>query len=309
MKNVSFTVLFIFASLFFINYTATCEKRIWNKESGWVEIDDLPTETLDQRYRHALALITDQQYLRAIQELEILIKEAPDSEFVEPCMFNIAHAYYLANDLKKAFKTYEKFLENFPGTRRTKEIIEKQYNLAVEQMNGLEVKSAINMFEGIIANNQHGPYAPDAQVKIADCYQKLKKFDSAIENYEKLINDYSDSAWVQYAQFQIPMCKIEDERRQDRNYGLLTEAEDGFNDYMAKNPQGTLVEEVRKKMTDIQTAKAEKEFKIAEFYLRKKKPKSAKVYYEIVVDNFPETVWSAKATEKLKFLRNIGAIK
>lgn len=288
---------------------STAEKLIWNKEIGWIEMGKLSNDTLDQRYKHALALITDQQYIPAIRELESIIKDAPNSEFVEPSMFSIAHAYFLANDYGKAFKTYDTFLKKHPGTRRTEDIIAKQYNLAVTQMEGLEVKAAIKMFEKIIEHNPLGPYAADAQIKIADSYQKLRKFDQATENYEKLIENFNDSAWVPYAQFQIPMCKVEDERRKDRNYGLLTEAEDGFNDYIANNPRGSLVDEAKKKMNDIQTAKAAREFKIGEFYLRLKKPKSAKVYYEIVEKNFPGTVWSAKASEKLKFLQSVGAIK
>lgn len=294
---------------FFMVCNARADKMIWNKESGWVQFEELKTDTYDQRYRHALALITDQQYIFAIRELEDLVKEAPDSEFAEPALLNIAYAFFLSGDNKKAFKTYDKFLKTYPGSRRSKEIMQKQYNLGIAQMESLEVKSAIYMFEKIIERNSLGPYAADCQIKIADCYQKLKNFDKAIENYEKLIENYSDSAWVSYAQFQIPMCKVEDERRQDRNLGLLTEAEDGFEDYMANNPDGAMLEKAEKKMLDIQTAKAEREFEIAEFYLRRKLPKSAKIYYEVVVADFPGTVWSAKAGEKLKFLRKIGAIK
>lgn len=297
------------ATLLFGVYDVNANKMIWNKESGWVEIDKLKTNTFDQRYRHALALITDQQYIFAVRELESLIKDAPNSEFAEPAMLNIAQAYHLADDNKKAFKTYQKFLKTYTGSRRTNEIMEKQYNLGITQMNSLEVRSAIKMFEQIIEHNSLGPYAADSQIKIADCYQKLKNFDLAIENYEKLIESYSDSAWVPYAQFQIPMSKIEDERRQDRNFGLLTEAEDGFEDYMANNPDGALKETAMQKMADIMTAKAEREFEIGEFYLRRKKPKSAQIYYDVVVKDFPETVWSAKASEKLKYLRKIGAIK
>lgn len=288
---------------------ASAEKMIWNKESGWVEVEKTVTDTLDQRYKHALALMTDEQYIFAVHELESIIEDAPDSEFAEPAMLNVAQAYSLSGDYKKAFKTYGKFLENYPGSRRINDVIEKQYNLGITQMEGLDVRSAIRMFEGIIEYNQLGSYAADSQIKIADCYQKLKKYELAIENYEKLIEQFTDSAWVSYAQFQIPMCMVEDERRQDRNFGLLIDAEDGFEDYMANNPEGALLEKAQDKMNDIKTAKAEREFKIAEFYLRRKKPKSAKIYYDVVVKDFPGTVWSAKAVEKLKFLRKIGAIK
>lgn len=308
IKSVNYVLAAIFG-IFLFNSVVDAGKMIWNKENGWVELDKLTNDTFDQRYKHALALITDQQYIRAVRELEAMVEESPNSEFAEPAMFNIAYAYLLANDYKNAFKTYDKFLDNYPGSRRTEEVVIKQYNLGISQMEGLEVKAAIRMFEKIIERNSLGPYAADAQIKIADCYQKLKKFDQAIENYGVLIENYSDSAWVPYAQYQIPMCKVEDERRQDRNVGLLTEAEDGFEDYMANNPTGGLVEKAKLKMDDIKTAKAEREFEVAEFYLRRKKPKAAKVYYDVVIENFPDTVWSAKAVEKIKYLQGIGAIK
>ena len=301
--------IFILHLFLFTNNSVRAEKMIWNKESGWVDVQKLTKDTLDQRYRRALALITDQQYIYGIKELKEIIKDAPDSEFTEPAMFNIAHAFSLASDYKKAFNTYEEFLNNNPGSRRTEEVIEKQYNLAITQMEGLETRAAIRMFEKIIEHNPLGSYAADSQVKIADCNRKLKKFDVAIENYETLIEEFSDSAWVPYAQYQIPICKVEDERRQDRNYGLLTEAEDGFEDYMANNPTGTLVDDVKKKMDEIMTAKAEREYEIGEFYLRRKKPKAAKVYFEMVEKEFSGTVWAIKASQKLQFLEDIGAIR
>lgn len=288
--------------------TSSYGKWVWNKETGWIESPTTAITTLGQRYKYALSLLVEQKYTIAIKEFESIINTDPTSEYAEVSQINIGWAYYLNGDYKRALKAYDKVLQKYPGTKRTEEILKRQYQVGVAQMDTNE-EAAIRVFEKIIEKHPLGPIAPDAQVKIADCYFKLGQYEEAIDAYEKFLENYPKSEWVPYVQYQIPLSKVYHEKQQERNYGLLISAREGFEEYLVSNPRGIHAEDAKRMIEEIRIIEAEREFNIGEFYLRVKKPASAAMYFEYVKADFPGTVWAERANERLEFLRMIEAIK
>jgi len=264
--------------------------------------------SLEQRYKYALSLLVEQKYTIAIKEFESIVDTDPNSEYAEVSQINIGWAYFLNGDYKRALKAYEKVLEKYPGTKRTEEILEREYQVGIAQMETNE-EAAIHVFEKIIEKHPLGPIAPDAQIKIADCYFKLGQYEEALDAYEKFLENYPKSEWVPYVQYQIPLSKVYHEKRQERNYGLLISAREGFEEYLVSNPHGIHAEDAKRMIEEIRIIEAEREFNIGEFYLRLKKPSSAAMYFEYVKVDFPGTIWAERANERLEFLRMIEAIK
>ncbi|MEK7290096.1 MAG: outer membrane protein assembly factor BamD [Planctomycetota bacterium] len=281
---------------------------VWNKETGWMKAPSSDVTTIEQRYQYALSLVVEQKYLNAIKEFELIIDADPKSEYAETSRINIGWAYYLNGDCKKALKMYNTVLKKNPGTRRTMEVLEKMYQVGVSQMDTNE-DEAINVFEQIIEKQRLGTLAPDAQIKIADCHFKLAHYEEAVDAYEKFLENYPKNAWVPYVQYRIPLSKVHHEKQQERNYGFLTSAKEGFEEYLVTNPNGIYVEDAKRMIREIRIISAEREFNIGEFYIRRKKPKAAVMYFQTVITEYPGTLWAEKAQEKINFLRMIEAIK
>ena len=140
-------------------------------------------------------------------------------------------------------------------------------------------------------------------------YFKLGQYEEALDAYEKFLENYPKSEWVPYIQYQIPLSKVYHEKQQERNYGLLIAAREGFEEYLVSNPHGIHTEDAQRMIEEIRIVEAEREFDIGEFYLRLKKPVSAAMYFEYVKADFPDTIWAERANERLEFLRMIEAIK
>jgi outer membrane assembly lipoprotein YfiO len=275
---------------------------------GWIESTSEAVITLDQRYKYALSLLVEQKYLIAIKEFEAIIDTSPNSEYAESSQINIGWAYFLNSDYKRALKAYENALQKYSGSKRTKEILERVFQLGVAQMDTDE-DAAIKVFEKIIEKQNLGPLAPDAQVKIADCYFKLGQYEEALDAYEKFLEEYPKNEWVPYIQYQIPLSKVSHEKKQERNYGLLVSAREGFEEYLVSNPNGVHIEDAKRMIEEIRIIEAEREYNIGEFYLRRKKPSSAAMYFEYVIADFPGTIWAERANERIEFLKMIEAVK
>lgn len=283
-------------------------KWVWNKETGWMDSQFTVATSMEQRYKYALSLLVEQKYINAVKEFEAIIKTDPQSEYAEVSQINIGWAYFLNGDYKRALKAYEKVLQKYPGTRRTSEVLEREYQLGIAQMDFNE-EAAIGVFEKIIEKHHLGPLAPDAQVKIADCYFKLEQYEEALDSYEKFLENYPKNEWIPYVQYRIPLTKVYHEKQQERNYGLLISAREGFEEYLVSNPNGVHTEDAKRLIEDIRVAEAEREFNIGEFYLRRKKPYAAAMYFENVKSDFPGTLWAERADERIEFLKMIEAIK
>jgi len=307
MKKQLF-VFFIFAICLFIGTKKLYAEWIWSGETNWVDPDQLTRETTDQRFKYAIALMIKQEYISAIGILKGVIKDNPGTELAEESQLNIAKAYYLAGDYHSSFRTYEELIEKNPATRRLQEILDKEFKVGATQMERDE-NGAIKVFERIIERNPLGFIAADSQVKIAECYYQLRQFDLAEDSFLSVMENYPNSEWVPYAQFRIPYCKLSNIRVQERNYDLLTKSRNGFEIYLANNPQGALVDETNKIIKEIDIKIAEREYETGVFYLRRKRPDAGLIYFESVVENYPDTEWAAMAEEKIKMLKKVGAIK
>ena len=302
-------LLFFVLMVFIFNGTkVSFAGWVWTGETSWIDPEQLTRDTTDQRFKYAVTLMIEREYLSAIDIFKSIIKDIPDTELAEESQLNIAKTYFLIGDYKNSFRAYEQFIEKDPTTRRLSEILEKEFNVGVSQMERNE-NGAIRVFERIIERNPLSFIAADSQVKIAECYYQLRQFDQAEDSFMSVMENYPNSEWVPYAQFRIPYCKLSNIRVQERNYDLLTKSRDGFEIYLANNPQGALVGATNEIISEIDIKLAEREYETGIFYLRKKRPDAGIIYFESVTKNYPNTEWASLAEEKIKMLKKIGAIK
>ena len=301
-------IFFILMVFFFNDTNVSLAGWVWTGETSWVDPEQLTRDTTDQQYKYAITLMIEREYISAIGIFKSVIKDNPGTELAEESQLNIAKTYFLLGDYKKSFWAYEQFIENDPTSRRLSEILDKEFQVGVSQMERNE-NGAIKVFERIIERNPLGFIAADSQVKIAECYYQLRQFDQAEDSFMTVMENYPNSEWVPYAQFRIPYCKLSNIRVQERNYDLLTKSRDGFEIYLANNPHGALVGATNEIIGEIDTKIAEREYETGMFYLRKKRPDAGFIYFESLAKNYPNSEWAALAEEKIKMLKKIGAIK
>ncbi len=306
MKKLLFISIIIGVAMF-LCVKISSAKLIWSKETGWVDPDTLPKKTDNQLFKYAVTMIVNKEYISAVGVLNSIVNSNPDSEIADEAQLKMGEAYTMLGDYKAAFNIYEQLLEQDRGSRRLKEVIGREFQVGIAQMKRDE-RGAIKVFERIIELNPLGFTAADAQIKIADCYYQMSQFENAIDAYRLVMENYPNSEWVPYAQFRIPYCKLSNIRIQERNYELLEQSKEGFQEYIANNPQGSLVTSAQEIIEEIDITRAERDYRAGEFYLRKKRPDAGAIYFESIVKEFPDTEWADLAREKLEWLRDIEAI-
>jgi outer membrane protein assembly factor BamD len=215
------------------------------------EIESIPVE---ERYAKAKILFDDGDYLEAIEEFKIVTVQFQGSDYGDDAQFFLAECRFIRGEYILASAEYDNLVRLMPNSpfatvARFKRA-ESFYQLSPKsQLDQKYTRYAIDNFQTYI---EYSPsdLVKDAETKITELTQKLsrKMFDggklyyrmeyykAAISYFEKLIQDYHDTPYVDDGMLWKAKCQNE---RKDFTGALLT-----LNELQTKYPDTDLKEEI-----------------------------------------------------------------
>jgi outer membrane protein assembly factor BamD len=128
------------------------------------------------------------------------------------------------------------------------------------------------------------------------------RYYEAEDAFNKLISSYPDSEWVEPAKFQLAACRAAVSRGSAYDQGATQEAKQKFEEFVKEHPEAALSQEAEKNINQLREKEAEASYNIARFYEKQKIYQSAKIYYNDTVNNYPDSVWAGKASERLQLM-------
>lgn len=286
---------------------------IWTPKTGkWINPKTAVKATPKEQLDFAKGLYDVKSYEDAKREFNKLVKKYPKSYEAAESLYYIGLIDETQDNLYEAYLFYQKVIDKYPFSKRIQELIEKEFHIAEEFMSGKKRKSlgvplpvenpSIEIFNKVIENSTYGPLASKAQYKLGLVLKGLSRYYEAEEAFDKLIANYPDSEWVSAAKFQIADCRAAMSRGPEYDQGSAGEAKEIFEQFVREHPDAVLSTEAEKNINAIKEKEAENNYNIAAFYEKQKEYKSAKIYYEDLINNYPQSKWSAKAMERLQIL-------
>ena len=76
-------------------------------------------------------------------------------------------------------------------------------------------------------------------------------------------------------------------------------ADSEFKEFIEAQPDTELSDKAKEHVATLREKEAENSFLIAEFYVKQKNYKAAKVYYNEIVNEYNDTLWAKKALERI----------
>jgi outer membrane protein assembly factor BamD len=160
----------------------------------------------------------------------------------------------------------------------------------------------IEIFRQIIKNAPYGKHAGEAQYKIGLYLKEKKLYQEARDEFEKTINDYPNTEWAKAAKFQIALTDSIRGTDIQRDQQTTTTAVSEFKEFIADHPDTELSQKAKEHVATLRDQEAENNFLIAQFYVKQKNYKAAKVYYNEIVNDYNDTVWAKKSLERIQEL-------
>ncbi|MFA5410885.1 MAG: outer membrane protein assembly factor BamD [Candidatus Omnitrophota bacterium] len=286
---------------------------IWTPKTGkWINPKTAVKPTPKEQFDLAKGLYEAKNYEEAKREFRKLLKAYPKSFEASESQYYLGVIEEAQDNLYAAYQAYQKVVDKYPFSERIQEIIEHEFKIAEEFMEGKKRKSmgvtlpvenpAIEIFNKVIENSTYGPLAAKAQYKLGLVLKSLLRYYEAEEAFNKVISNYPDSEWQVPAKYQLALVRAAVSRGPDYDQGAAKEAERQFEEFVKEHPDSALSDKAEENISELREKEAESYYNIARFYEKQKAFDAAKVYYNDIISNSPNSPWSVKALERLQMM-------
>jgi len=216
---------------------------------------------------------------------------------------------------------------------------EKVFQLGEEQFAKKKYQKARQYYSHVYETFPNDPLGRRALLRVADAYYEQGDATNLVEaqyKYRDFINRYPGSDRADYAMVQIAMCSFKQMERPDRDQQKTREALDKFADAVKSYPKSPLRPEMDKRLQDVLDRLAKHDHIIAQYYIKRHsfnaavqrlngivetypnyrerdgvffdlatalsglgRTAEARLYYERVLSEFPQSTYAGKAKQKL----------
>ena len=135
-------------------------------------------------------------------------------------------------------------------------------------------------------------FSKDAQFYLAESYFLDKDYIIAASEYERFISYYPQDERREQVEYKIAVCFYEQSPRYRLDQTATKRAIQLFQLFNTKYPDSEYVIESASKIDELRNKLAKKDFEAGEFYLRTDRYVAASIYFDQVIDQYPESKWA-----------------
>ena len=310
LKNLTqfFVLLFVVLSLASVGLAET-----WHLAGGesWENIADSP----DGKYMLAVAeikqLISSGDSGAVAEALLNLKANFPQAAGADLDSFMVAEVLYAEGKWVKATREYDNFISKFPESRFFESALERQYSIALAFLNGQKRKvlkvlklsgyeEASKIMHGIADRAGDAPIAKRGLISLARGLDRRGRYLDAYETWADISSRWPtgqmgrDSllgmAETLHSAYKGPMYDA----------SSLASSRSYYKNFKLRYPE--LAEELKidKRIETINEEFAYKQFQTGQYYSRTEDMAAANLYYQQVIDSWPQSKAAKLAREQLE---------
>lgn len=309
MRRLILTLFIVFG----LSVNAAYPYWIWTPKSNkWVNPKTVAKDSPKAQFDYAKGFYDGKKLSDAMREFDKLIKTFPKSFEASEAQYYLGLIEEERGNLYQAFQAYQKVVNKYPFSERIKDIIEREYNIAERFIAGYKRKAlgitipvenpAIEILTNVVDNSTYGPLAPKAEYKLGLVLKGLQRYYEAEDAFNKVIANYPESEWVEPSRFQIASCRAAVSRGPDYDQGAMQDAKQKFEEFVKDHPDAVLSKDAEDNIGKLKEKEAAASFNIARFYEKQEDKKAAKIYYNNILENYPNSPWASKAAERLRLM-------
>lgn len=169
------------------------------------------------------------------------------------------------------------------------------YKKALSLYQAEEYADAATAFETVVSVGRGTDYAESGQFYLAESYFNDGRYLLAANSYERFTTLYPQSPKRQTAAFKeaLSYYNLSPRYRIDQEY--TREAIEKFRLFISRYPDSEEADQAAQYLTDMRSKLAKKHYYAAEMYMRTDQYQAAIIYYDLVINDFPETSWAEQA--------------
>lgn len=276
----------------------------WTPQTGrWVDIKRLPKETAELQIEYARSLMLAGEYNRALRETEKFEEFYAETELADENQFLRAEIRLAQGDLLDAAEDFQQVIVAHPETELYDEAIAKQYEIGdkfyeigVDKLDDRwtlykkrPLKRAITVYSMVIDNQPFTPEAAEAQYKVGLSHYAREEYVEAAFEYRRVVEDYSTSEYVDEASYGLAMTYYNQSLPPEYDQSPSALTIDAIDTFAEKYPSDERVPELQGKRAEMRETIGQQRLQTAQFYEKRRQFDAARIYYQVVVDDYSDT--------------------
>jgi len=154
---------------------------------------------------------------------------------------------------------------------------------------------AIESFERIVFYYASSEYVDDAQYWLGRSSFEKKDYTQAIIEFEYLIKNFPNSQFLEQAYLYRAKAYFLKSPGYDKDQSETGKATKFLDQFLTQFPNSEYTDEVKNLILQARERLAKKEFENGRLYLRLNEPDAALLYFQYLITNYPETKFSLEA--------------
>lgn len=253
---------------------------------------------------------------RAIKAARRVVARWPLSDYAPDAQYLLGRCYEKKGFYEKAFKTYQKLIEEHPKSEKYQEVLERQFEIASRFLNGRwfrvlnyiptlpSMDKTAKMYSQIVDDGPFSPVGPKAQMNIGAAREKQKEYQLAVNAYIRAADRYHDQPGVAAdAVFKAAEAWHKQANKAEYDQGTAGEAIDTYNDFTLLYPNDPRVTQARQAVRELRKEQAAGAFAIARYYETQRHWLGAEIYYNEVLLRDSESEFADAARQRLAELK------
>lgn len=189
-------------------------------------------------------------------------------------------------------------------TIRPGDSIDVAYEKAMGLYERERYSQAVNAFETVLSMARGTDMAADAQYYLAKSHFNNRSYLIAASEFRRFARNYTRDERRKEAEFMEAYSHYQMSPRYNLDQTETYNALDRFQLFVTRYSDSELADEAREYMDELRDKLARKKFEAGEMYMRVRQFQSAAIYYDLTVEQFPESKWAERALVN-KILANV----
>jgi outer membrane protein assembly factor BamD len=250
----------------------------------------------------------------AIKAYRTIVKKHPRDTLAPGACYRLGQVQEQAHKYLPAAQSYAVLCEKYAKSDHFEDAVEGMFRIGEMYLSGQKMKilgitiksgmeEAAQIFIMIIRVAPYGKYTARAQFNLGRAREKQNQNETAIANYQQVVEKFPNDPIAVDAQYQIGYIWSKASAAGTYDPAAANKAKMAYEDFLARYPnseKATQAKQNLKKMEHKQTSTA---YDIAKFYDKQKQYRAAAIYYNEVIRTQPGSTEGEKAKKRISELR------
>ncbi|MFY0697063.1 MAG: outer membrane protein assembly factor BamD [Balneola sp.] len=173
--------------------------------------------------------------------------------------------------------------------------VQEAYQKGITKFEEGSYGDAAEIFETVTRVGRGSEYAQEAQYFLAESYFNQERYILAEAEYNRFITFYPRDSKRQEVDYKKALSIYHQSPRYRLDQSATRRAIEEFQLFNSRYPDSRFVTESAGKINELREKLARKYYESAQFYSRTDQYKAATIYYDLVIDRYPESKWAETA--------------